>query len=63
MDPNVSFKEAKSLIYCFFVFVISMYVDHKRSSTMVTLTPRYFAVEHSLDSSSLCRIYFFFTFL
>ena len=35
MDPDISFKETKSL-FCLFV-VMSICLDHERSSAMVTI--------------------------
>ena len=55
MVPDISFKEAKSLV-CLFV-VISICLVHERSSAMVT--PKYFAVE-TISRSTLCRMYFVF---
>ena len=52
MDPDISFKETKSLV-AFFV-VMSICLDHERSSAMVT--PKYFAAG-TLSSSTLCRMY------
>ena len=51
MDPD-SFKETKNLV-CLLV-VMSICLDHERSSTIVT--PKYFAAG-TLSSSTLCRMY------
>ena len=55
MDPDISFKEAKSLfhLFCGDVDILA----HGRSLAMVT--PKYFAVE-TLSSSILCRMYLVF---
>ena len=52
MDPDISFKETKSLV-CLFCGDVNM-LNHERSSAMVT--PKYFAAG-TLSSSTLCRMY------
>ena len=55
MDPDISFKETR-VWFAFFV-VMSICLDHERSSAMVT--PKYFAAG-TLSSSTLCRMYLVF---
>ena len=57
MDPDISFKETKSF-FPFFV-VMSICLDHERSSAMVT--PKYFDTG-TLSSSTLCRMYLVLSF-
>ena len=52
MDPDISFKETNCLV-CLFL-VMSICLDHERSSTM--MTPKYFAAG-TLSSSTLCKMY------
>ena len=56
MDPDISFKEAKSLV-CLSCGNIDICLVHERSSSIVT--PKYFAAE-TLSISTLCRMYLVF---